>query len=304
MGYCDTFYSDHFVSEAHDLCVSENKICISEFGQSPGTGLDGDSSINNVIDNSFHDELVNIGIEIGDDPTIGGMITENAFTMLHTYLQRRNIQYTYSSAISYNGNNDGKEVIKNAINNNRPVYAVGYGHATVAYGYDENYVYLHTGWGYCTRTPWSTFTSLYCGDYLNVCAGFDLQYTGQHVHSNNYYSTYYNQNLCGCTCVFADESCNLQLNYGNNARVFRIHYNSTNNHYVSFTTDILNYDVSFTNVITTVNYTYIEDIECDGDDCNYNAFLSANMQENDSISFTVEVATNYSVPFIIFNLLL
>ena len=49
------------------------------------------------------------------------------------------------------------EIRWNAINQNRPVYCSDSGHIVVAYGYDDEYVYGQTGWGYVAKTLWSTF---------------------------------------------------------------------------------------------------------------------------------------------------
>jgi len=155
LGYYDTFHSDLIVDEKYDTRTQENiemdNFKTESFSQSPGVDN------YNKDDNDFHDYLVNIARdEIGDDPEVDGMTTGNQIKLINNYLSKQGIDYTTSTSEGNLGDiwtQRAIEIIKNGINNDRPVIANGSGHSVVAYAYDDNYVWVHTGWGWCGATP-------------------------------------------------------------------------------------------------------------------------------------------------------
>ena len=198
LGYYDTFVSDNIVEEKYDCItsqyVTDNKI--SSFTQSPG--------VDNMKEgiSAFHDAIVQIGKSLViDDPEDNGMTTFNQILMIKKYLELNKLSYSLNTS---EGNPldiwDGHamSVIRNAIDAGRPVIANGNGHSSVAYAYDDEYVYVHTGWGYTAATPWTTYSS---GFFNNYSAGsIDLIFEGKvsHCHSNNYFSTATNKYICPC----------------------------------------------------------------------------------------------------------
>ena len=197
LGYYDTFVSDLFVDESYEVISRENltnsNLTWNDFSQSPG--VDDYAT----EDHDFHDYLVKIARdEVGDDPEKDGMTAKNQISLVKNYLNKRGISYSLSTS---EGNLDdiwtqrAIDIIKSGINADRPVIANGTGHSVVAYAYDDEYVWVHTGWGWTGATPWSTYES---GLFANYSAGcIDIIYEGEHVHSNNY-SYSLNHYICPC----------------------------------------------------------------------------------------------------------
>lgn len=279
-GYYDTFYNDTIVDEQYDISVSENKCCISDFEQSPGTGMDGSSTINSLSDSRFHDLLVQVAIDAGENTENAGLTSSEQLAMINRYFNIMDISYSYRYSAA--NTEEIKNIITSSIDSNRPVYCGGAGHTVVAYGYDTECVYVHTGWGYVAKTPWSTFTG----------SALDILITEEHYHSNNYYSTVYNKNLCGCTEVYFDSSTTLVLDVSNYTKYYRVHFDTIEKIYVSFRTTIDEYDTRFINIETTCNYTYYDDIDPDSDYSNYNANLIVDeMDETDKLEFTIDLSS-------------
>lgn len=201
LGYYDTFYNDLIVPESYDVRTieeTEDNPIVSDFLQSPG--VDRHES----EDEDFHQYLVDIAKnEIGDDPEVDGMSTKNHIKLIKNYLDNREMEYTMHTSEGNFGDILSQRAvnkIKAAINDNRPVISNGTGHSTVAFAYDDDYVWVHTGWGWAGATPWSTFKSDLFSNYSAGC--IDIQYIGDHVHSDNYYSNNLNQYFCPCGTKF------------------------------------------------------------------------------------------------------
>ena len=195
-GYYDTFVNDLIVDEQYDRGVPEylnkNNPTIRDFSQSPG--------VDSPSVSAFHDYLCDIATyEVGDNPRSGGMTVYNQKQMMKKYLEYQGIYHqTYSSEGNFGDliANKAKTVIKNTINDNRPVCVSGEGHCSVAYAYSDTMVWVHTGWGYTAATPWRTFES---GMFYNYSAGaIDISNIcgGAHICSDNYYVTNKNVYLC------------------------------------------------------------------------------------------------------------
>ena len=198
-GYYDTFYSDLFVDEKYENKSHQNlsfdNYTAKDFEQSPGVDNDDKN------DHDFHDYLVDIARnEVGDDPEVDGMTTMNQIKLVNNYLGKQEINYKLNTSEGNLGDiwtQRAIGIIKQGIDEGRPEISNGSGHSTVAYAYDDKYVWVHTGWGWTGATPWSTYQS---GLFANYSAGcIDLIYTGSHVHSDNYYCYNRNEYLCPCS---------------------------------------------------------------------------------------------------------
>lgn len=197
LGYYDTFLSDLIVDETFDVNTTEqiNKVNFNwrDFNQSPGV----DSMSLGI--NHFHDYFVDIcKTELNIDPIGRGLYYSDLISLLDIYLEKFP-SYNYNLITSEGNVADLLTqrivaLIKNAIDNDRPILVGGQGHATVAFAYDENYVWVHTGWGFVGATPWSTFTNI--SQFEIFCV--DLDFNLSHVHSDNYYNEALDQYLCPC----------------------------------------------------------------------------------------------------------
>ena len=136
MGYYDTFYNDNIIPEEYDDIAYDYKSSIVEFNQSSGSGQD------------FHDYLISFASQNNITPDGVGMNITQEKDLTIKYLESRNIEFNFKYI---EGNwadttsNAAANHIKEAINNNNPVFLGAAGHATVAYAYDSNYVYVHSG---------------------------------------------------------------------------------------------------------------------------------------------------------------
>lgn len=202
LGYYDTFVNDTIVEEQYDhVAVKELNMVnptVKDFTQSPG--IDYFSSISSLSSSVFHDYLYDVARnDIGDDPKNNGMSVSNQKKLIKKYLDEKEIPYLINSSdgnFSEVINNKAKTVIKNAIDQSRPVIACGEGHCAVAYAYSDTMVWVHTGWGYTAATPWRSFES---GLFYNYSAGaIDIMgiYNSYHVCSDNYYASDINMYLC------------------------------------------------------------------------------------------------------------
>lgn len=198
LSYYDTFYNDLIIPENYDEISRQSTsdmMLITEFNQSPG------------VDNhtrekqAFHEYLCEIGKnEVGDDPKVDGMNTKNQIKLLQNYLSKQKIDYSLHTSEGNAGDiwtQRAVKIIKAGIQNNRPVISNGSKHSTVAFAYNDEYVWVHTGWGWVGATPWSTFES---GLFENYSAGcIDISaIKGNHVHSDNYFSINKNTYICPC----------------------------------------------------------------------------------------------------------
>jgi len=193
LGYYDTFANDYIVDDDYDVIARQfiNKATpqITDFSTSPGTDDSGNGN------SRFHDYLVSIAKnEIGDDPEVNGMSTINQIKLMKNYLQKREMNFTLSTSEGNWGDiisSRAEMIIRTGIDNNRPVVSNGTEHSTVAFAYDSDYVWVHTGWGFVAATPWSTFESNMFSNYSAGC--IDIVSITEHTNSDNYYA--YNKNL-------------------------------------------------------------------------------------------------------------
>ena len=196
LSYYDTFVNDRVIDDVYENVeeesISKATPAATDFIKSPGV-----DSVNNT---RFHDYLYRIACdEVKDDPKNSGMSVSNQKQLVKKYLEKRGITHvSYSSDGNFSDliGNKAKKVIKDAIDQNRPVIACGEGHASVAYAYSDTMVWVHTGWGYTAATPWRTFES---GMFYNYSAGaIDIANicSGVHACSDNYLASNTNTYVC------------------------------------------------------------------------------------------------------------
>ena len=197
LGYQDTFYNDNIVDEIYDYVPIEtsNTKIIRNFSESPGTGRKNGSN----SDQRFRNYLISLTEEeIGHTPVDAGMYTQEQIKLVKHYLNDTGLEYSLNTSEGNWGDqitNRAIAILKNGIENNRPVLVNGTGHSTIAYGYDDSYVFVHTGWGDVAATPWSTFTTKWIGNEFDTGA-IDIEMNCEHYHSDNYYSAYYDEYYC------------------------------------------------------------------------------------------------------------
>lgn len=238
-GYYDTFYNDTIVSEEYDVHTttysSATGLSIKDFSQSPGV----DDRLSNKHD--FHDYLSDIATnEVGDDPTTGGGMTAlNQIKLIEKYLSKRNISYNMNTCegnLADMFSTRTETLIKNAIDNDRPLITNGKKHSTVAFAYDDDYVWVHTGWGYIAATPWSTFDGNLSDNLFFGC--IDIASINEiHIHSNNYYAANKNLYLCPCGQTYSSLDI-LPENYGFEPQYFFYDKNKT------FTVNNINFNTT------------------------------------------------------------
>lgn len=123
-------------------------------------------------------------------------------SMLSYYLSYRKEVLTQQYIISSSGGgmikpslSAMKKAIKSEIDLGRPILVNGHHHSTVAWGYDDESVYVDTGWGFVAKTSWSTFEY----NSKNNESFIKVYFHGPHVHCPNYYSidNYYYYCYCG-----------------------------------------------------------------------------------------------------------
>ena len=247
LGYYDTFYKDYFVPEKWDnVSFSfDNITSWKSFQNSPGTGKKETNS-SGMEDNRMRDftldyckKNVNSNIESN------GLNCSDQIKVLKNSLSMQNVSYELS-CVEGNLldciNNKNQSFIKSVIDAGRPLIANGSGHSTVAFAYDDNYVYVHTGYGRCGKTPWSTYTT-WSLSYMP--SSIDIKPTGNHIHSNNYYSNSSKRYYCPCGYysnsqnVPLDDTSNaiIKLNDGSDITLTSSNVTKQTNNYLLFSTN-------------------------------------------------------------------
>lgn len=192
LGYYDTFVNDTLVDEIYDRISVEtsNTQLFWDYVQSPGTGKIDDSEHGQ----DFKNYLIDLAIdELGSSPVNVGMDILETHRLLKRYLDDSNLSYTLDWEPEVT-NNRTKNHILATLNAGRPILCNARGHSTVAFGYNETYVFVVDGYGSVAGTLWETFETNY---NLNYDLGaIDLLMTCEHYHSDNYYSAYYNRSYC------------------------------------------------------------------------------------------------------------
>lgn len=188
-GYYDSVFNDNVIEENYDNPVSENAMTCGNFAKSPSSKGD-----------EFHSYLINYcNSELKLSVENRGLSNIEQFNLINTYIgTSRNLKYTHNTS---EGNTSdvlsGKQfgVVKDAINNGRPAILNTLHHSMVAFGYDNTYVYLMSGWRdkVICKLNWNDFNG---NIFTNHCGAYDLTITSAHSCSNNYYSKIVNAYVC------------------------------------------------------------------------------------------------------------
>lgn len=196
--YYDTFLNDIYVPEEWDylsLGYVSNTNNWENWNDSPGAGYEAGA----IADFRMCQYLLTYTQQnINSYVTSTGLTYIQQRNLLNYYLGQRSVGYSLNTSAGNWAdcvNKKAKTVIKNGIDNNRPVIANGRHHSVVAFAYDDDYVYVHTGWGHCSKVVWATFTDW---DATYSPSAIDVIPSGSHSHCNNYYSTYNDKFYCSC----------------------------------------------------------------------------------------------------------
>ena len=202
-GYYDTFLNDSIVAENFDKPTSEHLLTsnpsVRDFRQSPSVDT-GDSNDETDYGRGFHDYLCYLSLDrMNIDPRDNGLNVRDQKALMRRYLDERGLTYQTRCSEGNLGDliaNKAKTVIKDAINQNRPVIACGEGHASVAYAYSDTMVWVHTGWGFTGATPWRTFESSMFQNYYSGAIDFTSIAGNKHVCSDNYFASNISTYIC------------------------------------------------------------------------------------------------------------
>ncbi len=191
LGYHDTFDNDNIVPERFDVDgthnISTNQV--SSWAQSPGT----DKYLTSETD-SFRNYLIDKFTDVNNTTPYGGTTEYQIKQLINRHLNDVNVSATLHYHTSENSFHSDIEEIIDA---NRPVLATLPTHFIVIYGYDSNYYYCDTGWGYSARIAKTDF------DFSESTSGLIDLANIQHVHSNNYYNTSSHNLYCGCGAFYS-----------------------------------------------------------------------------------------------------
>lgn len=199
LSYYDNFYNDNFVIDRYEVNAKEylSKDDVNSFTTSPGS----DSQKSGEETSVFKDYLVKLFEDTsGVDIEPRGITTRQQMDCIEAYFSNFQLSAEVNACegtfddIIYN-----KTIpfIKSIIDEGRPLISNGINHSTVAYAYDDEYVYVHTGWGYTAATPRDTFNGIKFSDNY-FYGGIDFTYSRNHHHSYNYYNTKTNHYICSC----------------------------------------------------------------------------------------------------------
>lgn len=225
LNYYDSFYDDRLVDEQLDVNFKtfESNSSISEFYVDYNTDF--------AAYDYFHDYLCDFIVEnTGESNPHDGVGVNYQIEMIKKYYESKGIEYT--STVSEGNWADlitarQVGVIKDAIDNNRPVIAGGNNavgpHSVVAYAYNDEYVWVHTGWGYVAAVSWDMFTShIFDFSKYGYAGAIDIYPSGEHFHSDNFYVESDEEYLCTCGSTFKKQKISPE-DYG-----FEDAYPSTN----------------------------------------------------------------------------
>lgn len=199
LNYYDNFCDDRLVDEEFDV----NFVAKESNSDVSGYHIKYDFTAYY----SFHDYLCDYIVNnTGETNPHDGVGVNYQIQMIEKYYQSKNIHYV--SNVSEGNWGDlitarQVAIIKNAIDNNRPVIAsgsiAGRPHSVVAYAYNNDYVWVHTGWGYVSAVSWNMFNShIFDFEKYGNAGAIDIFPSGNHFHSDNFYNEEDDEYLCMC----------------------------------------------------------------------------------------------------------
>ena len=189
LGYYDSIWNDNVVEEIYDAPRESSSTYCSGFFPSPATKA-----------NDFFDYLIKncnsyCKVSIEND----GLSNINQNHFINHYIgEIRNLEYANNTS---EGNwsdlmsNRQYGVLKDGINAGRPVIINTLAHSMLAFAYDDNFIYVMTGWysNVMAKISWGAFSG---NIFTNYCAAYDLILKTPHYHSNNYYSISLGKFIC------------------------------------------------------------------------------------------------------------
>ena len=212
-GYYDAFLNDNFVPEIWDKVPraslsSADSRNWKNWAQAPGTGCQGKENPNDnppqKSDSRMRDFLKDYCLNyVNSSVQTSGNTISQQLACLDYYLTYAGVRSSCNldwSEGNLADNISGRtlSLIKSTIDAGRPLIVNGYQHSTVAFAYDDSYVYVHTGWGYPTRVPIAAYTDW---DAFYSPTAIDLNPLGAHSHNDNFYSDAANMFYCSCGAI-------------------------------------------------------------------------------------------------------
>ena len=212
-GYYDTFLNDDFVPEIWDK-VTRGNLSFSACGnwknwdQSPGTGYIGNEDETATFpekgDSRMTDFLLDYCISnVNPWVTTFGNDIFQQLSCLNYYLGYTGVNSTCNLVWTEGNPNDNRlestlNLIRTTIDAGRPLIVNGHHHSTVAFAYDDSFVYVHSGYGHTSKVPLSYYTD---HDASYSPTAIDINPSGSHSHNCNYYSDTTNNFYCSCGAI-------------------------------------------------------------------------------------------------------
>ena len=175
LGYYDNFINDEIVDEEYDD-IYKNDIPFTSYkniSESPGVF---ESYKNLIIDEALSDLNINCYEGFVGFDQHASVINNRNKKLKH----KANITYKNSEVI---GKPLTKSLLKGVIDSGRPVIFDNAVHSMIAYGYNNDYLFLHLGYynhGYITKLSWSDIDT-------SPFAFWDLKFTTPEDYTDNYY---------------------------------------------------------------------------------------------------------------------
>lgn len=198
LGYYDTFVNDMLVKEENDSIKSRfNSDNVMDFEVSPGYGFRGLG----FIPEGLAQELIEASISAsGENPVGVGLTVNEHIKMFKKYINDSKIECTVATCegnLSDRANNRTEKMIKNAIDNNRPLILDITNHAFVCFGYDSNYIHCLNLFGDCSSIKWKDVKPTIF-EFAHVIGAIDITSFEEHVHSNQYINSSTGNFVCPC----------------------------------------------------------------------------------------------------------
>lgn len=215
-GYYDSFNDDAFIPEIWDRPASiyeaSSPFDWRSFSQMPGAGYSGGLAYDRIQGITYYQyndkedhrmrEWMIDNCLTNNNPYVldSGNNCSEQLLCIYDYLEYANLLTCTDLSFCEGNLSDAincraLSFIKDTIDAGRPVIANGHHHSVVAFAYDNDRVYVHTGWGSVRSVPQRFFTDW---DLLYTPSAIDVRPTQAHKHCNNFYSTSNKTFYCSC----------------------------------------------------------------------------------------------------------
>ena len=184
LGYYDIFQNDLLIDEIYETGEAhyiDNSTDITDWVVSPGT----DDRLNEI--NTFKNKL----IEYFPGNIENGATVSEVSSTIHNYLETKNVTYSITSHQTFFVPDNAMTIIDSG----RPVILGGVKHFCIAYGYNSDSFFVCDGNGFVGIIPMSVYSGSEAIYWSTGCIGLTIS---QHVHSDNYCSSYNNEYYCPC----------------------------------------------------------------------------------------------------------